>query len=224
MTRNSDQPDPVELWQTIASSAGFPPAHAQIVRMHRFLDFLLERNERLNLTRIIDREQALVMHIADAMTVLRLLPGTPCKVADIGSGGGVPGIPIAIMRPDVEMTLIEATGKKCEFLHECVRSLGLDNVRVLNARAEASREAGQVAPFDLVLARAVGTMPQLAQWCHKLLRPGGRLLAMKGPKATQEIAELALSPSKRGYSPPVVHDAGLPGRRHVIVELRRPGR
>src|SRR5690348_7735138 len=104
----------------------------------------------MNLTRIADRAAAEVQHVGDALTVLPFLPREAHRLADVGSGGGVPGIPLAVARPDVSLVLVEATGKKAAFLTETARALGLTNVRVVNERAETAgrgdlREACDVA-------------------------------------------------------------------------------
>lgn len=142
------------------------------------------------------------------------------RLADIGSGGGLPGIPIAIARPDLSVTLIDATQKKAAFLDEVARTLELSNIRVLAQRSEQLRGH----QYDIVVARALAGMEQLVRYCLPLVRPGGKLLAMKGPKVHDELP--AASSAIRRYRglPPVLHDAGLPGHQHVIVEIfRRAG-
>lgn len=155
--------------------------------LERFLDLLLAANERMNLTRIVDRDEARVQHVGDALTLLPYLPPGAHRLADVGSGGGVPGIPLAIIRPDVSVTLIESIGKKAAFLEEAVRELGLSNVTVWRGRAEAW--AGE--RFDVVTCRAVAAMAKLLEWCRPLVAPGGKLLAMKGPKLPEELTEAA---------------------------------
>src|SRR3954451_1106157 len=97
----------------------------QIARLSRYLDLLLEANQRMNLTRIADRAAAEVQHVGDALTVLPFLPKGTHELADVGSGGGVPGIPLAIARPDTRVTLLESTRKKANFLQEVVTKLSL---------------------------------------------------------------------------------------------------
>lgn len=111
------------------------------------------------------------------------------RIADIGSGGGFPGLVLAVCLPEAEFTLLEATGKKCGFLRDCAAELGLDNVTVLQLRAE---EAGRLPElrfsFDLVTARAVAPLNVLAEYALPLLKQGGRLLAYKGPEYESEMA------------------------------------
>src|SRR5277367_1666621 len=101
-----------------------------------FLDLLLAANASMNLTRIVDREQARILHIEDSLALLPFLPDGEIRIADVGTGGGVPGIILAIVRPDALVTLIEATGKKAAFCQSAAAELGLPNVRVLPHRAE----------------------------------------------------------------------------------------
>src|SRR5689334_11730720 len=125
-----------ELWSQLASAAGVALSQSQHDQLNRYIDLLIEANQRMNLTRIADRPVAEVQHIADSLTLLPFLPKEPHRLADVGSGGGVPGIPLAIVRPDVEVTLIESTKKKAQFLRDTTSALRLSNVNVVDARAE----------------------------------------------------------------------------------------
>jgi 16S rRNA (guanine527-N7)-methyltransferase len=157
-----------ELWAALADRASLSLSEAQLASLARYLDLLLAGNESMNLTRIIDRAAAEVQHVADALTLLPFLPAGPFRLADVGSGGGVPGIPLAIARPDAQVLLIESTRKKANFLRQTVAGLGLANVRVTEERAEdiaevKGRDARQFREgFDIAVARAVATMVWLA--------------------------------------------------------------
>jgi len=119
------------------------------------------------------------------MTLLPFLPAGPQVVADVGSGGGSPGIPLAIARSDMQMLLIESTKKKAAFLERAVGELGLTNVRVSSERAEDVSHSGRRQSMDVVVARAVATLDWLAEWCLPLLKVNGRLLAMKGKRGAR---------------------------------------
>jgi 16S rRNA (guanine527-N7)-methyltransferase len=148
------------LWSELASRASVSLSDAQLAQLSKYLDLLLAANETMNLTRITDRLAAEVQHVGDALTVLPFLPKAGHSLADVGTGGGVPGIPLAIARPDVRVALIEATKKKAAFLQTAVDALGLTNVRVVAERAEdAAAVSGRRESFDVVVARAVATMP-----------------------------------------------------------------
>lgn len=122
-------------------------------------------------------------HIPESLALARLLPDGPADLVDIGSGGGLPGFVIAIVRPDLTVTLVESTGKKAAFLEVTAGELGVD-VRVVNDRAEALE-----GDFALATARAVAPLDRLIPWVLPLLAPGGRLFAVKGPSWRDEVRE-----------------------------------
>ena len=162
-------------------------------RLGRYLALLLDANTRFNLTAITDPNEAWMRHVLDSLTLLPLIASAEAsRVIDVGSGGGLPGIPLAIAMPHVRFTLLEATGKKARFLNEAVQQLGLTNVEVVNDRAEAvGQESSGMCreQFDVVIARAVGRLPVLLELTVPLAKVGGHVLAMKGEKAAGEIAE-----------------------------------
>lgn len=160
----------------------------QLLQLDAYLDALIEKNQYLNLTRITDRAQAEVKHIADALTLWPFLPPIDqhtYTLADVGTGGGIPGVILAIARPDLQVTLIDSTRKKLVAVEQICRHIGLQNIRSLHARIEAVDQT-----FDLVTARAVAEMQTLLNWCEHLLNPTGRLLALKGPRISHELADL----------------------------------
>lgn len=159
-------------------------------RLARYLDMLLQANKRFNLTAVREPDAAWRKHIIDSLTILLgLEPLEESKsVIDVGSGGGLPGIPVAISRPDLQVTLLEATGKKARFLQQCVDELPLPNTRVVQARAEeAGRNPAHRESYDAVICRAVGPMNELLEYTLPLARQGGVLLAMKGPSVEAEL-------------------------------------
>lgn len=206
------------------------PLHAALSQpqrhlLLRYLDLLLDANQRMNLTRITDRAAAEVQHVGDALTVLAHLPSGPHTLVDVGTGGGVPGIPLAIARTDVRVTLIESTGKKARFLDETVAALGLGNVRVVHARAEDAGRGELRETFDVAVARAVGEMVWIAEWCLPLVKKGGKVLAMKGPRVHAELPAAVKTIHMLSGGEPVVHPVDLPGTSgRVIVEIPKLGR
>jgi 16S rRNA (guanine527-N7)-methyltransferase len=167
---------------------------ARLAKLARYLELLLEVNEQFNLTAIRERDAAWRRHIIDSLTVLSGLEGMHggTTLIDVGSGGGLPGVPIAIARPDVKVTLLEATGKKANFLQRCIDELPLPNARVVNDRAEnAGQDKAHRQAYDAVVCRAIGPMREILEYTLPLLCVGGLLLAMKGPKAEQELSEAA---------------------------------
>ena len=163
-----------------------------LTRLCGFLDLLLEANRRFNLTSIRERDKAWRRHIIDSLTLLPFLAPEPADAAliDVGSGGGVPGIPLAIARPDWRVALLEATGKKARFLHACVTELGIEGCRVVHDRAEAAgQDPAHRQRYDAAVCRAIGPMREMLEYALPLVRVGGRSLAMKGSKAEQELKD-----------------------------------
>jgi 16S rRNA (guanine527-N7)-methyltransferase len=211
-----------ELWTNLARRADVELARFQHDRLSRYLDLLFEANARMNLTRITDRPAAELQHVADALTVLPFLPKGEIRVADVGSGGGVPGIPLAIARPDATFLLIEATKKKAAFLRQTIDTLNLRNVSVSEWRAEEVAHSNNRETFDIAMARAVATIDWLAEWCLPLVKKGGAMLAMKGPKVAEELPFARKAIKLSGGGEPKVHPVDLPGTEHrVIVEIRK---
>ncbi len=211
------------MWNGVAARAGVVLTEEQHRLLNRYLDLLLEANARMNLTGIVDRADAEVRHVADALTALPFLPAGEHRLADVGSGGGVPGIPLAIARPDARVVLIESTKKKANFLRSAVESMELRNVIVLDQRVESiGRLPSHREGYEVVTARAVATMNWLIEWCVPLVKKGGRFLAMKGKKVHEELGELRRVLNLTGGGAPVIHPVKLPGAENlVIVEIEK---
>lgn len=213
-----------ELWQQLAALAGRTLTDRQLAQLEQYLDLLLEANRLMNLTRIADPSQAAVGHVADALTLLPMIPQPTASLADVGSGGGVPGLVLAIALPETLVTLVESTRKKAAFLETAAGKLGLANVRVLPQRAEEVAHSPQRESFDVVTARAVGELVFLVEWCLPLVRKGGVLLAMKGQKVAEELQSAAHAIAMLAGGEPVVHPVQLPGaEHHVIVQIPKLG-
>lgn len=202
----------------------------------RYVGLLLEANGRLNLTRVVDPEEVARLHLLDALAALPLLDAAGPRLAlDLGSGGGVPGIVLALARPSVAWTLVDSVGRKVEALRSFVAALGLSNVTALADRAEALGRGGLRETQDLVTARACAALPVLAEYALPLLRPGGSLLAWKGRIADRELAAGAVASRLLGGGVPEVLPTGMPGlgdHRFVVIRKvaatpdrypRRPG-
>jgi 16S rRNA (guanine527-N7)-methyltransferase len=178
-----------------------------------YLALLQKWNGAYNLTAIRDPQQMLGLHLLDSLSIIPQLSGG--SLVDIGSGAGLPGIPVAIARPDLAVSLVEPVGKKARFLREVVRQLRLANVRVFDCRAEQLDEPGR---HDCLSARALGSLAQLIAFGGHLLSPEGRLLAMKGQWPEEELAALPsgwmLESSRRLQVPEVE------GTRHLLVLKR----
>lgn len=152
---------------------------------------LKDWNNRINLTALTKDIDIIDKHFIDSLLIFRYETiGENARIADVGSGGGFPGIPIKIYRPDIRLSLIESIGKKARFLNHIVDTLKLDNVKVLNDRAEViahSKEHRET--YNIVIARTVAQLSILAEYCLPLVSIGGKFVAYKGQKAEIEVEE-----------------------------------
>ncbi|HEV7657033.1 MAG TPA: 16S rRNA (guanine(527)-N(7))-methyltransferase RsmG [Mycobacteriales bacterium] len=152
-------------------------------------------------------------HLLNSAAIAALVPDR-ARVVDVGSGAGLPGIPLALARPDLRVTLLEPLARRAAFLTECVEQLGLDTVTVVRGRAEEGHIRRELGGADVVTARAVAPLDKLAGWCLPLLRSGGLLLALKGSTAAEELA--AVQPLADAADA-VVTEVGDPPATVVVV-------
>jgi 16S rRNA (guanine527-N7)-methyltransferase len=167
--------------------AGLSLSGKQNALFLRYMHELIEWNRSTNLTRIIEPKAIATKHFLDSILITRHINIARKKIADVGSGGGFPGIPLAILEPDCRLVLIESVRKKTSFLKHIVRTLKLKNVQVYNGRAQDFPEPGT---FDLALSRAFSSLPQFADIALKLIKPQGCIVCMKGPLPLDEIDAL----------------------------------
>jgi 16S rRNA (guanine527-N7)-methyltransferase len=214
-----------DLWNQLAAKASLTFTDDQHAKLSAYIDLLLAANHRMNLTRIADRAAAEVLHVGDALTVLPFLPKDTFRLADVGSGGGIPGVILAIARPDAKIILLEATKKKAAFLQEVVTKLALSNVKVIAERAETPGPGDQRDSRDVAVARAVGALDFLVEWCLPLVKKGGKMLAMKGARIIDELPAAEKAIRMLGGGEAIVHPVELPGaEHHVIVEIPKLAR
>ncbi len=157
-------------------------------QQQKLLDYvalLLKWNSTYNLTALRQEDQMLSHHVLDSLTLLPYLDGVQTLI-DVGSGGGMPGIPTAICRPDIQITLLDSNSKKTSFLSQAVIELGLSNVKVITGRVEAAEGIA----FDAITSRAFAELRDFVTLTPQLLRENGRWLAMKGVHPYEEIAQL----------------------------------
>jgi 16S rRNA (guanine527-N7)-methyltransferase len=198
-----------------AADLGIAPSTWQLELLVRLVDILEKGNAAFNLTAIRDRPGMLQKHVLDSLTLQPYLCGE--RIADVGTGAGYPGLPLAVMNPARRFTLIEGTGKKARFVAATIDDLKLDNVEILHERAEKFRP---LRLFDNVLARALSSLADFTANAGHLCAPTGRLFAMKGKRPDSEIAALP-----KAFRVVAVHRVRVPGlddERH-IVELCRAG-
>ena len=196
-----------------AAELGIPLSSDQAAQLLRLLDELDDWNQRMNLTAIRERGQQITKHLLDSLAVHGYLRGA--RIADIGTGAGFPGLPLAVALPQLELTLIDSTAKKLKFVEHAAQTLGLRNVQTVHTRAENYRPKER---FDSVVSRAVGSIETFVKWSGHLCVGGGRLLAMKGRYPTDELEHIP-----NGWKLAAVHRLNIPGldeQRH-LVELCR---
>lgn len=168
-------------------------------------------NKVYNLTALRDEAQVVGHHLLDSLAVLPHL-GEAKRLADIGSGGGLPGIPLAIARPELQVALVESSHKKSAFLQQARIELGLDNVTVHCARVEAMQPAEQ---FDTVISRAFSDLAEFVRLAGHLLAPQGAIIAMKGVYPYEEVAQLP--PGWRVRETKQLNVPGLHAQRHLVI-------
>lgn len=194
-----------------------PPGGAE--KLAAYLALLAKWNRTYNLTAIREPERMVTHHALDSLAVVAELPAQRrLRVLDVGSGGGLPGIPIAIARPDADVVLLDASGKKATFLAQAAIELPLPNVRAVAARVE---DYAPAQPFDVVISRAFADLATFVRLARRHVAPGGALYAMKGVHPHEELAELPddieVVAMRRLRVP------GLDGERHLVA-MRPRGR
>jgi len=196
-----------------ANEIGINLDESQLGVLWRYGVMLREHNEHVNLTSVTTPEGILTVHMLDSLTLVPHL-GDANRIVDVGTGGGFPGIPLAVACPQRKFTLIDGTQKKIRFVAESIEALDIRNAQAIAARGESLPGEKN---FDVVVARAVGNLADLLHNAGPLLAPGGRLLAMKGKSPEDEVAALP-----RGWRAEITKLVvpGLDAERH-LVSLKR---
>jgi 16S rRNA (guanine527-N7)-methyltransferase len=190
---------------------GLAPSEATLDRLLDYLELLVRWNAVYNLTAVRDPAEMVERHLLDSLAIAPYVSGA--TLADLGSGAGLPGIPLALVAADRQHVLIDSNGKKARFLREAVRTLGLGNVRVEHARVENLRGS-----FDCITARAFTGLPRMLDLAGHLLAPDGWWLAMKGALDPVEMTTLPA-----GFTITEARALDVPGlgaRRHLVI-IRR---
>lgn len=180
-------------------------------RVEKFLlltRFLLEENEKYNLTAITEPDKIILNHYADCAALAKALP-KGAYIADVGCGAGFPTLPIALLRPDLKIIGIDSTAKRINYVNEAAKLIGLTNVEAIAARAEELGQGEMRESFDIVTARAVANMRVLCELCLPLVKLGGQMIAMKGKAAEFELAEAKKAISLLGGKTAATHTVRL---------------
>ena len=180
--------DPADEFGSICHPLGLAPTEEQTQALHGFMDLLARWNGVYNLSSVRDPAAMRTQHLADCLAVIPALVrhGMQGRVLDVGSGGGLPGVVIAIMLPGCDVTCVDTVGKKAAFVRQVAGDLGLKNLHAAHARVENLR----AAPFDVVTARAFASLADFVSLSRPLLAEGGVWLAMKGQRPDTEMAAL----------------------------------
>jgi 16S rRNA (guanine527-N7)-methyltransferase len=211
-----------------AATLGLALSPAQLDQFERYAAELIDWNQRANLTSVVDPLGITHKHFLDSLstlTVCHLQAGD--RIIDIGSGAGFPGLPIRIARPDLRLTLLEATRKKCDFLRHVAAALELADVTIINARAEdAARDAAQRERYDAALARAVADMATLAEYLLPFVRVGGWAIAHKSGDVAAEVERAGAALAALGGHVQRIVPVSVPGldeaRAIVMIEKVTP--
>jgi len=214
----------MELLEEGARRWGLDLKPEALTAFQTYYEELIAWNERANLTAITDYQEVQIKHFLDSLSCLLVLAGLPIerwRGLDIGAGAGFPGLPLKIARPQMELALLEAKKKRVRFLQHLVERLELPGAPVIRGRAEElGRQPGHREGYDLVLARAVATLPVLLEYALPLCRIGGIFLAQKGPDIKEELETSQVALRVLGGQMREVRGLELPqsmGRRNLVV-------
>ncbi len=189
-------------------------------RCAAYYGHVLEANKHQNLTRITDEAQAAEQHFADAMALCRVIElPIGCRIIDMGTGAGFPGVPLKFLRGDIDLTLLDASGKKTEFIKNALADMNVQ-AHVICGRAEELGRQNLRESFDMVVSRAVASLPMLLELGVPLLRTGGTLAAWKGETFKQELKEAATAMQKLGCAETGRYTAGLGAI--LLIQKQKP--
>ena len=194
----------------------------QLDQLDAFAEILVEYNQKVNLTAITDPEGIEDKHFLDSL-LFASQPEVAGKMVDVGAGAGFPGIVTKIFKPELELTLMEPTGKRVEFLKYACAQLGLTGVEFAKERAEEAARKAWREQFDLASARAVAALPMLAEYCLPLVKVGGSFLAMKSVDSDQELSAAETALRTLGGETAQIRDYEIPGTdvRHRLVLVKK---
>ena len=212
----------IEKMQEKSNDLGIHFSVEQTEQFFEYMNLLIEWNEKMNLTAIIEPEEIILKHFIDSITILKEIPDGS-KLVDVGTGAGFPGIPLSIMNSTLKITLVDSLNKRLIFLQEVISKLQLQNVEIVHARAE---EFGQNKKyresFDIATSRAVANLSTLSEYLIPLVKLGGKTINMKAANAKEEINEAQKAIDTLGGTIEKVEEFSLPqsdiGRTVIIIK------
>lgn len=159
----------------------------QLEKFYKYMQLLLEWNKKINLTAITDEDEIILKHFVDSLTVLKYINEND-RIIDVGTGAGFPGIPIAIMMPNVKITLLDSLNKRINFLNEVIKELDLKNVETIHSRSEdCGKDTLFREKYDIAIARAVANLSTLSEYLLPFVKIGGKMICMKGSEIEEEL-------------------------------------
>lgn len=212
-----------ELLQSGCDRLGIEISQLQLTQLETYAKLLVEWNEKINLTAITDTEGIAVKHFLDSISAI-CTGKIGKKVIDVGTGAGFPGLVLKIMKPEIELTLLDSLNKRINFLKAVCEELELDGVEFVHSRAEdGGMSRAYRGKFDTVVSRAVANMTTLSEWCIPYLKQGGYFLALKGPLADDELTAAKRAITILGGEVDNVFEADIPHSdlRHKIILVKK---
>lgn len=214
-----------QLMKTSCNEVGLDLTETQYNQFIKYMRLLQEWNEKINLTAIIEDEEVIKKHFIDCIKIFKSEPIRNAKtLIDVGTGAGFPGLPIAIMNPNIQVTLLDSLNKRINYLNIVIRELGLKNVVTIHSRAEDGARNKQLREkFDIATSRAVANMAVLSEFCIPFVKVGGHFIALKGPAIEEELKEgqKAIEVLGGELINKIEYDIEKSDLNHNIVEIRK---
>ncbi len=202
---------------------GIAVTAAQTAAFEKYADLLIEWNQKMNLTAITEKSEIAVKHFIDSISLLKTVEiPENSSLIDIGTGAGFPGIPLKIMRPDIELTLLDSLNKRLLFLEEVCSELNIKAALIHGRAEELSRDKKYRESFDIAVSRAVANLPALCEYCIPYIKVGGSFAAMKGPDGKAELEAASNAVKILGCTVAKVDTFPLPDNiSRTIIELKK---
>lgn len=214
-----------DLMKRAANEAGLELTELQYEQFIKYMRLLQEWNEKINLTAITDDEEVIKKHFIDCIKAFKSDAIKNAKtIIDVGTGAGFPGLPIAIMNPNVKVTLLDSLNKRINYLNTVVRELGLKNVTTIHSRAEdGARKPELREKFDVATSRAVANMAVLSEYCMSYVKKDGYFVALKGPSVDEELKNATNAIKTLGGELKEIIEVSIEETdlKHNIVEVKK---
>ena len=197
----------------------------QIEQFYKYMNLLIEWNEKMNLTAITEPKEIILKHFIDSITILKYIDDNS-KLVDVGTGAGFPGVPLSIMNPTLKITLVDSLNKRLIFLQEVVKELNLKNIEIVHARAEEfGQNKNYREKFDKSVSRAVANLATLSEYLVPLVKIGGKIISMKASNAKEEINDAQKAIEVLGGKIEKIEEFDLPesdiGRTIIIIDKNK---